>query len=1758
MNTSIIDRENESKYSNENNINFAVKALQSKIIQSVNDNLITFISSKTGSGKSTQVPQILYDYMINKEKKKEFSIICCEPRSIASDSISSFIKRKNRSIKIKNKIDDDYYNHSDQYLFFIKESDLLYLLKKDQYLKKCDILIIDEVHERTMKLDLILYYIKKLTLSKENRRKGFKLVFMSATFNTDNIHNYFSSIEDKNNITFGFINQNEENENFIDNNYDISYSDSISTSLSKGNSKFNDLNMGKILREISKIVRYEVYLNDYDKKTILIFLPDYKTIYKLYNMLNKEYRGYINLYQFSSALNIRQQNDIMYDLYGQKRAKYVICNVILATNLAETCLTFPNCDIVIDSGLRKNCKYNYDSNLYEEVIEYISQDSCIQRSGRCGRSQRRGKCYRLFSEDSFNSMDKYRKPEIEIGNIDLIILRLFDNLDIYKCSKNEIKQKGYLDFLSKIEKEKYNLIVEKLVKYNAVNTHKYIDYNYNSKTLLTDFGKWIKKTNMDIELGYYFNEFKKQYPEDIKKELVFQFLNIISTTDNYNNELFYSDIDPDWFKLNLLDNNKESYSKKTLIELSKNISKNIINQGLKKFFNSNNEIKKKNSTNEKGEEEEKVNLYYSNISHISPYYYLFSKLDDIYSGKNYYTKNKIFQLGDWIITLFFMNQYNLIKCLKHNYFKEYENENEDCETCKLVKYFYCSVYSLNEKYFINQKNRVRHIKNALFIEKDKDKENKFSISEKEESNIAKWNLIYLNLISKKPDAYINENQILKYINEFKSVDLEKELDKLYNEYKEIYIDIATKYLSITKNNDEMIIQRKIFIDDEEENENNINKESISPNNKNENNKIILYFNKNEKVNLMKSYFFEFIPHEIDKYFCLTKFRKIFGKENQGEKEIILSKLYYKVINPIFDEMIQKDYSIKNHLESLNKEVIDQKKIKVYNNIGKYFYFHFICPKLPKQNLEIYHNSIVNSFSKSDKDIDIEDKKISDLINIERNNYCNMLDFIQCLKGGCLTFQLTQGLEIKNIYDTYQNKNTNKNDLIYSIDCKKEDIQKIHQKIIDTKELDYEKLLIVNDNLLIVFRNSLRFSLFCEKQKLGLKLIPYDEKIQMTNEENDEIYYNKMKIFIVKFEQRYLTGEIHRIMKRYKSKLIEKYNYKINYFLDEGTEADTKTVYYYIISEDQINIPKKLILGVECNENLNQKIFSITSLSFTSDYDYFPNFRKYCQENNLNIVYKRQKLSNKKRYYNFTRKFELINYSIENMKLIQNYIGYTTISLNSFALMELKSKSKDTFLEYNESIFQYARNIHCNIRIIYYESKILIYGAPIYRKRLYEILSNYFSELQKEKIIYTLKGKEDNLLLKTICRKANQKQIVILTNKNDQGINQLEFRKKYFDIISKLLFKQKKGKKLNKIKSTRCEICLEKFDNENNNNYFKLKLCGHKFCIECLKMQICSSLQLASPNSIPIKCVKCNTIISNKDIFEIIIPNTQEYEFLINKLITIFMIKNSSDNLGKKYYWCPNKKENCNYIYSSQMKEIGQTNMTCPNCECKICLLCNDILDPDIPHNPDCQSKLYSKLNDKDRNWMLTNTKDCPICHTAYEKNKGCNHMTCNICRPPTHFCYICGHILNNDNPLSHFSDKESKCYNKLWDDESKNANDISANNSRIIDDNNEEDKKDESNYNNNDNDNDSRNYRNNINSYKNRSERNFISRRISHRDDLNMTNIMLKNVINNNSYRSEYYNYSKERNSNNYRGSNKMKRYHSDRKFYNRNFRKNK
>ena len=66
--------------------------------------------------------------------------------------------------------------------------------------------------------------------------------------------------------------------------------------------------------------------------------------------------------------------------------------------------------------------------MHEDFVDFTTQDAIIQRSGRCGREGRKGRVVRLFSEERFKEMKKYKDSEIETSNIDLAILKLFEGI----------------------------------------------------------------------------------------------------------------------------------------------------------------------------------------------------------------------------------------------------------------------------------------------------------------------------------------------------------------------------------------------------------------------------------------------------------------------------------------------------------------------------------------------------------------------------------------------------------------------------------------------------------------------------------------------------------------------------------------------------------------------------------------------------------------------------------------------------------------------------------------------------------------------------------------------------------------------------------------------------------------------------------------------------------------------------------------------------------------------------------------------------------------------------------------------------------------------------------------------------------------------------------------------------------------------------------------------------------------------------------
>ena len=83
----------------------------------------------------------------------------------------------------------------------------------------------------------------------------------------------------------------------------------------------------------------------------------------------------------------------------------------MATNIAESSLTLPNIEFVIDSGLSKQKRINFNTGLESLMIDFVSKASANQRSGRSGRT-RPGICYRIYTEKEYEKMSDYDTPEI--------------------------------------------------------------------------------------------------------------------------------------------------------------------------------------------------------------------------------------------------------------------------------------------------------------------------------------------------------------------------------------------------------------------------------------------------------------------------------------------------------------------------------------------------------------------------------------------------------------------------------------------------------------------------------------------------------------------------------------------------------------------------------------------------------------------------------------------------------------------------------------------------------------------------------------------------------------------------------------------------------------------------------------------------------------------------------------------------------------------------------------------------------------------------------------------------------------------------------------------------------------------------------------------------------------------------------------------------------------------------------------------------
>ncbi|VAW78007.1 ATP-dependent helicase HrpA [hydrothermal vent metagenome] len=363
-----------------------VVAERERILAAIDNNQVIIIAGETGSGKTTQLPKMCLELGYGKKGL----IGHTQPRRIAARSVAERIAEELKvpaGTLVGYQIRFHEQLSAKTELKLMTDGILLAEIQRDPSLKKYSAIIIDEAHERSLNIDFLLGYLKRLL----PKRPDLKLIITSATIDTVKFSQHFLQapvievtgrsypVE----VRYRPFHQQDEMD------------------------QDNELQQG-VLNAM-----HEILLDG--PGDVLIFLSGERDIRETSDLLLKHFSRKIQILPLYARLSVADQSKV-FKTGGLRR-------VVLATNVAETSLTVPGICYVIDPGYARISRYSHRHKVQRLPIEKISQASANQRAGRCGRVAP-GVCIRLYEEDDFNNRDEFTEPEIMRTNLASVILKM--------------------------------------------------------------------------------------------------------------------------------------------------------------------------------------------------------------------------------------------------------------------------------------------------------------------------------------------------------------------------------------------------------------------------------------------------------------------------------------------------------------------------------------------------------------------------------------------------------------------------------------------------------------------------------------------------------------------------------------------------------------------------------------------------------------------------------------------------------------------------------------------------------------------------------------------------------------------------------------------------------------------------------------------------------------------------------------------------------------------------------------------------------------------------------------------------------------------------------------------------------------------------------------------------------------------------------------------------------------------------------------
>ncbi|KAK4683833.1 small subunit ribosomal protein S24e, partial [Tremellales sp. Uapishka_1] len=434
------------------------------ILATIEINDVTIVMAATGSGKTTQIPQLLFDDYINRGQGARCNIICTQPRRLAAMSVAERVAEERgdnigREVGYQVRFDVKLPQPNGCITFcttgiFLKRMQSALGTNNPGAVADMDTvthIVVDEVHERDIDTDLLLVVLKRLIADRKARNIPVKVVLMSATIDPSLFQKYFADLKGRLAPVAEVPGRTFPVErHYLD---EIVQDLRVGLPTQMGGWVFQDKKVDQYLqKELSTDPRAFIkdegitggeaeipyplvaltiafVMKRSDDGHVLVFLPGWEEIKKVADILLDQTGRYpllgtkftdaskYSVHYLHSTIPAAEQKEVF------KPPPKGVRRIILATNIAETSITIPDVVYVVDTARVKEKRYDPERHMSSLVSAWVGSSNLNQRAGRAGR-HREGEYYGLVSKRRLESLHPHQLVEMKRSDLSNVVMHV--------------------------------------------------------------------------------------------------------------------------------------------------------------------------------------------------------------------------------------------------------------------------------------------------------------------------------------------------------------------------------------------------------------------------------------------------------------------------------------------------------------------------------------------------------------------------------------------------------------------------------------------------------------------------------------------------------------------------------------------------------------------------------------------------------------------------------------------------------------------------------------------------------------------------------------------------------------------------------------------------------------------------------------------------------------------------------------------------------------------------------------------------------------------------------------------------------------------------------------------------------------------------------------------------------------------------------------------------------------------------------------